>query len=163
VYLDESVGIATFPIYSIDRRLVGYQQYNPLGIKSYRRDPKLGKYYTQLSEFSVWGLDFSLDKLKQTKTLVVCEGIFKACRFHNYGIPAVATLTNNPKPLKPFIERCLSQGIEVIVAPDPDAAGNKLRKYGNSVLYSPVPVDEMSEPDFKNLLENCLLLRKFIV
>lgn len=144
--IDEASNIATFPLFSFDYRMVGYQQYNPAGIKSFRRNPKLGRYYTYTSEPAVWGLE----SLHFTKNLVfVLEGVFDACRFHNYSYPAIAALTNNPVPLK---EQILNLASLVIAVCDPDEAGMKLSSYGHLYVIPDKPVDDMTELEFEKFL-----------
>lgn len=140
ITIDEESNTATFPIFSFSHRMIGYQQYNPSGSKTLRRDPKLGRYFTYLSEPGVWGLESLF--LFPPKIVFVCESIFKACRMHNLGYPAIATLTNNPVSIRSSI---LSLAPKVIVIPDPDEAGNKLCKYGHEFYVPPKPLDDMSE------------------
>lgn len=142
-----SVDTATFPLFSFDHRMVGFQRYRPDGIKSLRRDPKQGRYYTICSEPAVWGLE-SLE-LFDTDLVVVCESIFKACRFHNYGIPAIATLTNNPKPLK---QQILNLKPTVVAVPDPDEPGQELINYGTHFVAPDKPIDDMSAYEFDEFI-----------
>ena len=138
--------LVSFLIYSFNHRLVGYQQYNPNGDKKERRNPSLGRYYTYLTEPSVWGLE----SIKPSSPIVfVTEGIFKAVRLHNFGYPAVATLTNNPKSIK---KQILNLAPTIIVITDPDEAGTKLKKYGH-VSYTPNrPLDELTEFELHEFL-----------
>lgn len=141
VYLTEET--ATFLLYSFDHKLSGYQQYRPLGNKTFHKDPKLGKYFTYTNKPCVWGLDY----IPFSSHLIVYEGIFKACLFHSYGTPAIATLTNSPVHLKEQL-KLLSLTTKLIVVPDPDAAGKRLLKYGTHSLTPDKPLDEMSTSEF---------------
>lgn len=138
----------TFPLYKFNGQLVGYQQYRPNGSKKLRRNPKDGKYFTYSSEPSVWGLN----EIEFNECLIVCEGIFKACRFISHGIPAIATLTNNPSHLSQQL-RLVSEQTKLIVIPDPDDAGKKLMKYGSLAIVPEKPVDELNEIEFKKLIK----------
>lgn len=146
-HIDEEHNIATFFLFSLkDRKLVGYQQYNPLGDKKVHKCPREGKYFTYLSEPAVWGLE----SIKpDTNTIAVCEGIFKACRFHNYSIASIATLTNNPKAIK---QQILSLAPNVVVVADPDKSGEQLHKYGHRYIVPDKPVDEMSAYEFDEFI-----------
>ena len=84
------------------------------------------------------------------------EGIFKACRFHNFGLNALAVLGNNPKHLKSWL---WSLGYNLIAVCDGDKAGRKLAKFGMFSLYLPdgIYVDEMNNDDFNIFLyESCV-------
>lgn len=152
-FVDYEKNIVSFPLYSFDKRFVGFQQYNPAGDKSVRKSQEVGRYYTYCSEYAVYGLDFSYDLIHKQKLLIVVEGVFKAVRFHNYNIPAIATLTNNPKPLKPHLDKLIDEGVRVLIIPDNDEAGQKLVKYGNDVIHCSKNVDDMDDKEFYNLLK----------
>ena len=150
-YIDEVEQTATFTLYNTDHTLVGYQQYRPNGSKKERRNPKAGKYFTYLNSPGYWG-GFNLPtECTLPNTLVICEGIFKACRFRSHGVEAIATLTNNPLFLLPYL-KLISLTTNIIVVSDPDQAGTKLHKFGDSVLTPTKPVDEMSEHEFSSFL-----------
>lgn len=149
IVIDVDTNIVTFPIFSFDKRYVGFQQYNPNGDKKERKNFKLGKYFTYLSTVSVWGLE-SIE-LFNNDIVFVCEGVFKACRFHNWGYAAIATLTNNPKSIKKEI---LSLGKKVVVICDPDEAGKKLAPYGHICITPDKPIDDMTEVEFLTFLTN---------
>jgi len=137
----------TFPLFSFNHKLVGYQQYKPTGTKSFRKDPKKGRYFTIMKEPAVWGLEYNNPNCNVT---VVCEGIFKACRFHSYGINAIAVLSNNPEHLKQQLY-LLSLSTVLVVVPDPDKPGMKLIKYGTYSIVPNKPVDELTETEMYNL------------
>lgn len=98
VYVDEVERVVTFLLWNLSGRLCGFQQYRPDADKKAKNHPREGRYYTFVGgerknrHLAVWGLE-SLSY--RSDILVVCEGIFDACRFHNFGIPAVAILSNN--------------------------------------------------------------------
>lgn len=142
----------TFPLFSFDKKLVGYQQYRPNGNKTARKDPKLGKYFTYLPKGAsgVWGLE-SLHL--SPNIIIICEGIYKACRFHVAGYSAIAVLGNNPIHLKQQLE-LLSLTSTLIVVPDPDKAGLKLIRYGQYNLVPKQPIDDLSPLLFNNFLND---------
>lgn len=83
--------IATFLIYEMTGKLIGYQRYNPYGVKDKRNDGE-GKYYTYTNGFGVWGLE----SLELGRPLVFVEGVFDACILHKLGYSAIAILTHTP-------------------------------------------------------------------
>lgn len=139
---------ATFYLYNFNHELVGYQQYRPSGNKVIRKNPKLGRYFTYLTKPGVWGLDY----VPFSDYLVICEGVFKACRFHNYDIPAIATLSNNPVHLEKQLA-LLSLTTKLIVIPDPDPAGMKLLKYGTHHIIPHKPVDQLTCEELLQLID----------
>jgi hypothetical protein len=140
--------LVTFPLWNVSGQMVGYQQYNPNGSKQERRNPKECKYFTYISEGknnTAWGLDV----LNPNQRLVVLvEGIFKACRFHNHGINALAVLGNNPKHLYSWLH---SMGYYLFAICDGDEAGRKLAKFGHSSiqLRDGYFIDEISEDSLR--------------
>ena len=143
--------IATFKLFNLDKKYVGFQQYNPNGDKNLRRDPAKGRYYTITSEFGVWGLE-SIDDFDDQSIVVICEGVFKACRFHNHRIPTIATLCNNP-PKKFTKELMLRYPDKIfVVVPDPDKAGMKLINHGHTYLTPRKPIDDMTKDEFDDFI-----------
>ena len=147
--------IVTFELWNLSGKMIGYQQYNPLGDKNKCNDKNKNKYYTYITkinkkcELAVWGLQV----LNPTnRTIYLVEGIFKACRFHNYGLNSLAVLGNDPKHLKDWLN---SLGYNIVSVCDGDNAGKKLAKYGNTTHYLPdeVYVDDMTEYEFLSLLK----------
>ena len=146
----------TFIIWNLSGKMVGYQRYNPNGRKDRCNDPKRNKYFTYISktdkriELAVWGLQLLNP---QKKRIYLLEGVFKACRFHNYGLNAFAVLGNDPKHLKSWLA---TLGYEIFSVCDGDKAGRKLAKYGEKSLMLPdgVYVDDMTEREFLVLLNN---------
>lgn len=130
--LDEAEGIATFYLWNLSGQLVGFQQYRPKGEKRQHNNPKEGKYYTyrKLPTLAVWGVE----SLKYPGSLFVCEGVFDACRLTEVGCAAVAVLSNDTGwDLKNWLS-CLNR--RVVVVCDNDAAGRKLAKFGDDVVYT---------------------------
>lgn len=83
-YNDEE-RVVTFPLYNLSGQYLGYQQYRPDGDKVRKNNPKLGRYFTYIprGNSAIWGIDV-LDK--KDRRIFITEGIFKSCRFHNYGL-----------------------------------------------------------------------------
>ena len=149
--------VVTFPLWNLSGQRVGYQQYRPNGSKQYRKNPKEGRYFTYISKdnpITAWGLDLLNPK---DKTIYLTEGIFSACRFHNHGYNALATLGNDPKHLKHWL-KCL--GYNLVAICDGDKAGKKLAKYGHKSiqLRNGEYIDEMSEDLFILRLLSQLLI-----
>lgn len=141
----------TFPLWNLSGQMVGYQQYNPYGSKQERRNPKEGKYFTYISKGkhnTAWGLDLLDPNQRQ---IVLVEGIFSACRFHAYGINALAVLGNNPKHLYSWLR---TLPYELLAICDGDEAGHKLGKFGHSSIHLPtgVYIDEMDSFHFSELI-----------
>ena len=148
IYTGLCVGesVTVFPLWNLSGQMVGYQQYRPNGSKCERRNPKLGKYFTRISKsaLTAWGLD-SLDQ--SDRRIYLLEGVFKACRFHNLGMNALATLSNNPVHLTGWLR---SLGYELYSVCDGDVAGSKLMKYGDKGIELPngAYVDDMTPSEF---------------
>lgn len=130
-WIDDAEGVATFPLYDpATYALGGYQQYRPSGTKSRDNNPKLNKYYSFYSDrhkLAVWGLE----SWKLSNTLYITEGIFDAARITEVGHSAIAVIGNNPKPLTEWLWM-IRQSRRVVAVCDPDAAGQKLAKFGTT-------------------------------
>jgi len=137
-YSDRSM-TASFLLWDLSGRLVGYQTYNPLGSKNPRNDPHGGKYFTythmenrekKVRTPGVWGLE-SFNPVSD-RVLFLTEGVFDAVRLHNLGLSAVAVLANSPKLLKPWL-RILP--VVTVAVCDGDAAGKQLAGVADSAVY----------------------------
>lgn len=128
-WIDENEGVATFPLWNLSGKLVGYQQYRPIGDKKRFNHPKEGRYFTFRKErvVGVWGLE----SWNLSNTLFVTEGIFDACRLTRLGYSAVATLSNDvDDSLKRWLWT-IRKSRPVVTVCDNDAAGRYLAKYGH--------------------------------
>ena len=112
-------GVVLFPLWNLSGQLCGVLQYNPLGDKKNSKNhPRDGKYYTSIhggkhtKPIAVWGLE---TLHYRNDILVITEGVFDACRFHNEGIPTIALLSNNVKRYKSWL---LSSGRKIYKAED---------------------------------------------
>lgn len=129
--------VYTFPLWNLSGQLVGYQQYRPDAGKERLPNPRDMRYFTYLpkSTNTAWGLE-TLDPKKRVLFLV--EGVFDAVKLHNAGFNALALLTNNPKPLKPWLH---SLGYYLISVCEGDEAGKKLATVGHEAIYLPEGFD----------------------
>lgn len=147
VQLDEENGVATFFLYNLSGQITGYQQYRPNAPKTQSNDEAKGKYYTFVSDTkkpAMFGVDINFDK--GYDFTIITEGLFDAVRFHQLGLRAVATLTNDPKPLKNQLR--LLPGMKIAVC-DGGAAGAKLAKYADKAVFLPEGRDPGSLTTFE--------------
>lgn len=146
--------IVFFPLWNLSGQMVGYQQYRPLGEKKVYHNLEVGKYFTHTtkvgnnSSLGVWGLE---TLCHNDDTVYLVEGIFKACRFHNFGLNAIAVLGNNPKHLTEWL-RTLDYCVYAIC--DGDEAGAALAKHGDKSfqLRDGDFLDEFSKWEFVQFL-----------
>lgn len=152
--VDKETNTATFLIFNLSGKLIGYQQYNPVGSKSFRQTPDekykdLAKYWTYVTkgernkrEIAVWGLD----TYDWSKELFVTEGIFDAAKIHNTGFAAIATLSNDPEPVKEWF-RIIGKQKRIIGILDNDEsnAGDALRKYCAESYKTPDPYKDLGD------------------
>lgn len=146
-WIDWNGELVTFPIWTIDGKLIGYQRYD-------WRAPKVrsnkGRYFTWISEpyrgsASFYGMDqlsWSLSRPKSaqydSQRILVVEGIFDALRCIQAGWPAIAVLTATPN--KQFVQhfKFLMQAKNMcaigILDNDEGGAGNGLRKLCRSSI-----------------------------
>jgi len=123
-----------FWLYNLSQKIVGNQRYDPTGIKQLNsaskksKEPLKYKQSVVEGELAVYGLH-TYDK--DSKYLFLVEGVFDCKMLHQAGLPAIATLSNDPKPLQSWL-RTLPQILVVIS--DNDDGGKKLRKFGDIVF-----------------------------
>ena len=130
VSIDDTNEVATFPLWNLSGQMVGFQQYRPWGSKSQNNNPREGKYFTYITggHIGVWGVDTLHYNQHQ---VFVCEGIFDACQLHNFDLPAIAVLGNNPLHIVPWLK---ALGRKIIAIPDDDDAGRNLGKLAHETL-----------------------------
>ncbi len=130
VSIDDENEVVTFPLWNLSGQMVGYQQYRPWGSKSVNNDKEIGKYYQCIpfGNTCVWGIE---TLHYNPRLLFICEGIFDACQIHNFNLPAIAVLGNNPLHLIPWFK---ALGRRIIAVPDDDPAGASLGKLAHEVL-----------------------------
>ena len=132
--------VATFPLWNVSGKMVGYQTYNPSKPKTHNpKNPHDAKYFTYSTknELAVWGLE-TVDWLAIDKPIFLTEGIFDAARLHYYGLQAIAVLGNNPKHLSNWLNLLPSNTVSVVQG---DLAGKKLAKFGNFSIFLPETKD----------------------
>lgn len=132
---------ATFALWNLSGQMVGYQTYRPDRDKNRNDDPREQRYFTFVSRFdgkvpalAVWGLE----TLSPDKPVYLCEGVFDACKLHQLGLSAIATLGSDPAPLRGWL-KCLPQ--RKIAVCDGDAAGQKLAKFADQAIFLPEGMD----------------------
>lgn len=155
--------VATFLLYNLSGKIVGYQRYNPTypstSSNEYVRQPlqRDRRYYNYTTDGSIgiFGLEtFNLD----VPVVFVTEGVFDATRLTKYGCCAFAMLCNNPSSsMRNFLD-CL--GKPVVSICDNDKAGNKLKLKGHR--YEIVPFKDLgdaSEEYVKQLINKYHVLK----
>jgi hypothetical protein len=142
---------ATFPLFNLSGRMVGYQHYAPNNPKVHLDDPKLARYYTwvtkpcasKTAELAVWGLE----TYDPYQPLFLTEGVFDACRLHWNGLNAVACLGCNPVHLRSWLSALPNHKVACVQG---DKAGLMLADYGDSCVYLPEGKDvgDLTEEEF---------------
>lgn len=152
VWIDETEGVATFPLWNLSGKIIGYQQYRPNADKQKKNHPKMGRYFTYLKDkvVGVWGLE----SWNFSKTLYVTEGVFDACRLTRYGYSAIATLSNDISPSLEAWMWIVRQNRFVVAVCDNDVAGQRLAKFGHSAYFvQNGDLGDASEAEVKKLLK----------
>ena len=158
-FIDEEDRVVTWPLYHLSGQIVGKLQYRPDCDKVLPNHEGLGRYYTILTDGmrAPWGIETLHQK---SSVLFVTEGIFDACRFHNYGYAAVAVYQNHPVSLINFFKLIQSSGTTVIGVCDYDKnrAGDLLaRTTPFSISTNPNgDCGDMTELAFKDFLFTCI-------
>jgi DNA primase len=127
-WVDDAEGVATFPLWNLSGKLVGYQQYRPFGDKKKFNNPKDGKYFTYRKDkvVGVWGLE----SWNLSNTLFMTEGVFDACRLTARGFSAIAMLANDLDSSTKAWLRAVRSNRCVVAVCDNDTAGRRLAKHG---------------------------------
>lgn len=130
--VDEVDRVATFYLYNLSGQVVGYQQYRPEGLKKPNNNPKEGKYFTYSKQPTL--AVFGVESLHLTPHVVfLVEGVFDAARLTAKGVSALAVLSNNSgKDLSNWL---MMLNRKVVAVCDNDAAGRKLAKFGDVVVF----------------------------
>jgi len=157
VFMDTKTNTATFLLYNLSGKLVGYQLYNPNGKKGIDYSDRTGrnlskkdlmKYYTyitrendKIKHIGVYGLD-TYDR--NSRYLFVVEGIFDAVKLHRQGLPCIAVLMNHPKIYKQWF-RLLPQQIICIMDNDDNKSGNKMKGICDKAYTVPKPFNDLGD------------------
>lgn len=126
VWVDETEGVATYPLWNLSGKMVGYQQYRPAATKKRDNHPRESRYFTWRKDrvVGVWGLE----SWNLSNTLFVTEGVFDATRLTARGYSAVAVLSNDPCASTQRWFAMVRSQRPVVGVLDDDAAGYKLRR-----------------------------------
>lgn len=164
VMIDDKNGVVYFFIYNLSGKCVGYQRYNPKGIKisksNHQPEDIIVKYYTYISkvnnkiETAVYGLETYDWKAKY---LFITEGIFDIIKVHNAGYCGIAMMMNNPPSYYISWLNTLPQ-IKIVIA-DNDVPGKVLGKAGNYMFHPPEPykdLGEMPQPEADKFLKELI-------
>jgi hypothetical protein len=120
---------ATFLLWSLTGKIVGYQRYRPSGDKMRKNNPKEGRYYTYRSQDKPDVAVFGIETLHNSGPIFVTEGIFDATRISKYRRPVIATLSNDPDSSTKNFLRMLNRPLVAIL--DSGKSGEPLRKIGD--------------------------------
>jgi len=136
-FVDSENQIITFPLWTTNGKLVGYQRYDWRADKL-RSNSTKGKYYTYRDKniLSCWGVD--CNDLTSTEDLFVVEGVWDAISVINTGRRCVAVLSNNPQNLKVWFRTLPCKTIALC---DGDKAGKMLSKVCDKSIILPEGVD----------------------
>jgi hypothetical protein len=142
VFVDPEKNVAFFPLYGTMGKLIGYQRYNPKGVKNIKDKNDLEnlryKTVSNKDEIPVYGLH-TIDKRPY---VFLVEGIFDAVKLIRLGHPVIAALSNDPKILRNFLFILQKK---IIVIADNDVAGKKLAKLGNISYTVPEEFKDLGE------------------
>jgi len=155
----EENDVAYFPLFNLSGKFVGYQRYNPKGLKAPTQkqrntmSTKDFKYYTYVTRenpekniphIAVYGLH-TLDKRPY---VFIVEGIFDAVKLIRLNQPVIAVLGNHPKQLKNFFFTLQKKIIGVL---DDDNAGKKLKSLTNKSYTTPKPYKDLGDMPLKEI------------
>jgi hypothetical protein len=140
----------TLPLWNLSGQMVGYQVYNPSKPKKQvGGDPRSTKYFTYVTpgQNGVWGLETVNWKVP---FFFLTEGVFDACRFHHYEMPAVAVLGNNPHHLHSWLRSMSNVSVAAVQG---DTAGMHLALHASEAVYLPKDKDvgELTDYEFNAL------------
>jgi hypothetical protein len=152
VYVNEELNTATFMLFNLSSQIVGYQHYNPKGLKGRRSttknvDVRDLKYHSRITKIdnipmlAVYGLesfDFNLPYL------FLLQGIFDYVKLHRLGLNAIAVIANNPIHLYSWLE-ILPQKKIAITDNDENNAGDMLSKYGDDSYMVPLLGNDLGD------------------
>lgn len=148
--VDEDEYVATFYLFNLSGQITGYQRYNPRAEGKKVNDPNLGRYYT----YTPRGVDaiLGLETCFRRGPLFIVEGLFKQAAVTRAGFDCIATLTSDPKRLRPLF-RILRQTRKILAIGDGDPAGAKLVNRVKAGCQSVIDLDEMPVEHVRELCE----------
>lgn len=154
VWVDETEGVATFPLYNLSNKMVGFQQYRPSADKRKANHPRDSRYFTyrKNSVVGVWGLE----SWKLSNTLFITEGVFDAARLTYFGCSAIATLSNDVDDSLARWLWLVGKSRPVIAVCDNDAAGRRLARSASfrHVVGQYKDLGEASQEYVQQLIKN---------
>ena len=170
VLLDEEDEVATFLLYTLTGKLVGFQQYRPGKEKNVSKareqfgkdiDLRQLRYYTSVRDKEQCFFGFEQLDWRHGPIFVV-EGIFDAIRLHNIGTNAIAVFGTNPIYLPTY---CRAFGHEFIAVcdgdlppenPDQIAPGKMLAWYTDRYIVCPLGKDpgDMTDDELREMINN---------
>jgi hypothetical protein len=150
----EEKDTAYFPLFNLSGKFVGYQRYNPKGVKAPTEKQRKTlsksndfKYYTYITKenpekniphIAVYGLH-TLDKRRY---VFIVEGVFDAVKLIRLNQPTIAVLANDPKHLKNFFFILQKRVIAIM---DRDDAGSKLKGLSTEHYTTPEPYKDLGD------------------
>jgi hypothetical protein len=153
VWVAEELGCATFPLWNLSGKLLGYQRYRPGASKALNNDPREGRYFTRLldSNVGIWGLE----SWNLSETLFLVEGLFDAARLTSRGYSAVAVFSNQPSKAAVEWLYAACSNRRVVAVCDNDLAGLHLAFYGHThhVVEGAKDLGEASDEYVTNFLK----------
>jgi hypothetical protein len=172
VLLDEEEMVATFLLYTLTGKMVGFQQYRPgkeknvaVAREQFGKDLDLRqlRYYTSVRDKEQCFFGFEQLDWRNGPIFVV-EGIFDAIRLHNIGRNAIAVFGNNPIYL-PTYRRALPHEFIAVCDDDPapenpdqTAPGKMLAWYTDRYIVCPTGKDpgDMTDAEIEEFINHVL-------
>lgn len=157
VSICENEKSATFVLYNpTNKKLRGYQKYNPFNTSKKMNDVENGRYYTYqpkvkgVGDSAVFGLEYC-DNV-EGNLLFVTEGVFDAVRILNEGHNAIAILSSDAS--RYLLKELEGLGGEVVWCGDDDDAGNRsnMNRIAKHRMCFDVDIDEVGEARLKDTI-----------
>jgi DNA primase len=153
-WVDWDQELITFPIYTIDGKMVGYQKYNWKEDKT--RDNQ-ARYYTYADKAYKNCVVYGLDNCFGYGPVFITEGIWNALRITNCFRDSLAMLCNNPsKQTKQWLKMVYPNRTIVAIC-DNDEAGKLLGRSADYSFVAPIEygdINDMSTDECMRFLEN---------
>lgn len=154
-HVDEVKRVATFMLYTLSGKLIGFQAYRPEAPKDREGKgfhPRDLKYFTYVTRSAPGLIDsvslFGFERFDVNDRIVyLVEGIFDAVAIHNLGLNALAALGNVGKGrLVPLRAQLAALGMTTIAVEDGDASGSELGRHTHHRIHCPPGEDPASMP-----------------
>lgn len=144
VWIDHEKELISFPIYTTNKKLIGYQRYN--WQESSKRN-NVGRYFTHITpEYRAVGC-YGLEHINDYGPIFIVEGIWDCLRVRNCYYNCLAVLTNTPHKQLIWLINNIYYGRQIIVIQDNDKnkAGNKLASGFSSAIMVPDGYKDINE------------------